>query len=65
VCDVDGGELYQRADDKEETVKNRIQVYFTQTMPLIEYYRNSGVLVEVDGKQSIDKVSVDLLELLQ
>jgi adenylate kinase len=65
ICDVDGGELYQRDDDKEATVKNRIQVYFKQTMPLIEYYRKSGVLVEVDGKQSIDKVSIDLLELLR
>jgi adenylate kinase len=65
VCDIDGGELYQRDDDKEETVKNRIEVYFKQTMPLIEYYRNAGVLVEVDGKQSIEKVGAQLLELLK
>lgn len=65
VCDVDGGELYQRDDDKEETVKNRIQVYFKQTMPLIDYYRAAGVLVEVDGKQSIGKVGLDLLGLLK
>lgn len=65
VCDVDGGELYQRDDDKEETVKNRIQVYFKQTMPLIDYYRAAGVLVEVDGKQSIEKVGLDLLGLLK
>lgn len=61
VCDIDGGELYQRDDDKEETIKNRIQVYFKQTMPLIEYYRNAGVLIEVDGQQSIEKVGSDLL----
>jgi adenylate kinase len=65
LCDHDGGELYQREDDKEETVKNRIQVYFKQTMPLIEYYRKAGVLIEVDGKQSIEKVGSDLLEMLQ
>lgn len=65
VCDIDGGELYQRDDDKVETVKNRIQVYFKQTMPLIEYYRKAGVLVEVDGTQSIEKVGVDLLEMLK
>jgi adenylate kinase len=65
ICDQDGGELYQREDDKEETVKNRIQVYFKQTMPLIDYYRKAGVLVEVDGKQSIDKVGRDLLDLLR
>jgi adenylate kinase len=63
-CDFDGGELYQRDDDKEETVRNRIRVYFKQTMPLIEYYRNQGALVEVDGKQSIEKVSADLLAKL-
>jgi adenylate kinase len=65
VCDIDGGELYQRDDDKEATVKNRIQVYFKQTMPLIEYYRQAGVLVEVHGQQSIEKVGADLLELLK
>jgi adenylate kinase len=46
-------------------VKNRIQVYFKQTMPLIEYYREAGVLVEVDGQQSIEKVGADLLDLLK
>jgi len=65
ICDVDGGELYQRDDDKEETVKNRIQVYFTQTRPLIDYYRQAGVLIEVDGQQSIEKVGADLLKLLK
>ena len=61
VCDLCGGELYQRDDDKLETVQNRIKVYMKQTMPLIEYYRNAGVLVEVDGQQGIEKVSSDLL----
>jgi len=64
-CDFDGSELYQRDDDKEETVKNRIQVYFNQTAPLISYYRNHGKLVEIDGTQAIDQVTEDLLAALK
>jgi adenylate kinase len=64
-CDFDGSELYQRDDDKEETVKNRIQVYFNQTAPLISYYRNHGKLVEIDGTQAIDQVTDDLLTALK
>lgn len=63
-CDHDGSELYQREDDKAETVSRRIRVYFEQTMPLIDYYRSKGLLVEVDGRQSIEKVSADLLAAL-
>jgi adenylate kinase len=65
ICDVDGSELYQRDDDKPETVSNRIRVYLEQTSPLIEYYRNEGVLVEVRGDQEIEKVTNDLLEALK
>ena len=61
VCDFDGSELYQRDDDKEETVKRRIEVYFDQTSPLISYYRDHGKLVEIDGAQSIDQVTQGLL----
>lgn len=61
VCDVDGLELYQREDDRPETVKRRIEVYFEQTSPLIEYYRAAGLLVEVDGTQSIDAVTEKML----
>lgn len=64
-CDFDGSELYQRDDDKEETVKNRIQVYFKQTAPLISYYRNHGKLVEIDGTQAIDQVTDDLMTALK
>jgi adenylate kinase len=64
-CDFDGSELYQRDDDKEETVKNRIQVYFNQTAPLISYYRDHGKLVEIDGTQSIDQVTENLLAALE
>lgn len=65
VCDYDGSELYQRDDDKAETVANRIKVYFTQTAPLIEYYQEAGLLVEVDGAQPIEKVTTELLEALR
>ena len=64
-CDFDGSELYQRDDDKVETVNNRIQVYFTQTAPLISYYRTHGKLVEIDGAQTIDQVTKDLLAALK
>ncbi|HVM70728.1 MAG TPA: adenylate kinase [Anaerolineales bacterium] len=64
-CDLDGSELYQRDDDKAETVKRRIQVYFAQTAPLIAYYREKGLLHEIDGAQPIEKVSADLLAALK
>ena len=56
VCDLDGARLYQREDDTEETQRRRIDVYFTQTAPLIDYYRQKGLLAEIDGEQSIDAV---------
>jgi adenylate kinase len=61
LCDFDGSELYQRDDDKAETVKHRIEVYFDQTSPLISYYREHGKLLEIDGTRSIDQVTQDLL----
>ena len=65
VCDFDGSELYQRDDDKAETVKRRIEVYFDQTAPLISYYRDHGKLVEIDGTQSIDQVTQGLLSAVK
>lgn len=66
VCDFDGSELYQREDDKVETVTRRIHVYMEQTAPLIAYYRERDVLVEVDGNQSIEGVTQGLMkELVQ
>ena len=56
TCDVDGGQLIQRADDTEETVANRIKVYKEQTSPLIDYYRAQGLLLNIDGSQDIDQV---------
>ena len=64
-CDIDGSELYQREDDAPATVENRIRVYLSQTSPLIDYYRQSGLLAEVDGTRPIDQVSVDLLAAIE
>ncbi len=64
-CDFDGSELYQRDDDRAETVKHRIQVYMDQTLPLITYYRDRGKLVEVDGMQSIEEVTQALMGALK
>jgi adenylate kinase len=64
VCDLDGSELYQREDDKAETVTRRIQVYFAQTAPLIAYYRERGLLSEIDGARPVEQVSTDLLAVL-
>jgi adenylate kinase len=60
VCDKDGGELYQRDDDTEETVTTRINVYMEQTEPLIDYYKKQGLLMDVDGTKTIDEVFVDI-----
>ncbi len=61
-CDKCGGDLYQRDDDKPETVRNRLSVYNQQTAPLIEYYAREGKLVEVNGEKDTDSVGQDLLE---
>lgn len=63
-CDKCGGELYQRADDTAETVKKRLEVYFAQTAPLIDYYRRAGKLVEVNGEGDPLAVGRGLLEAL-
>lgn len=60
VCDNCGGELYQRADDNEKTVAERLSVYETSTKPLIDYYKVSGSYYEIDGDQSMDKVYEDI-----
>jgi adenylate kinase len=65
VCDRCGGQLYQRPDDAPETQKHRIVVYFEQTAPLIDYYREKGLLVEVDGRPGIDEIQAELLEIIQ
>jgi adenylate kinase len=62
VCDVCGGELYQRDDDKPETVLARLQVYHNQTAPLIDYYRQAGLLKEVDGVGDMETISAAIIE---
>lgn len=64
VCAKCGEKLYQRDDDKEETVKSRLEVYNAQTAPLIEYYRDKGVLRQVDGAQEMTKVFDDIVRIL-
>lgn len=63
-CDHCGGELYQRADDNMETAQKRLEVYFEQTAPLVDYYKESGRLFEVDGQAPIEEVNKKLLALL-
>ena len=61
ICDRCGGELYQRNDDTLETARKRLQVYFSQTTPLINHYGQKSVLARVDGEQDVDQVGNDLL----
>jgi adenylate kinase len=65
VCDKCGGELYQRSDDVEETVKNRINVYVDETSPLIDYYGRRDKLVDIEGEQDITAVSQDIAAALR
>ncbi len=65
ICDIDGKALYQREDDKVETVRKRIAVYEQQTAPLIDYYREQGVLRLVDGDQPIETVSTEILCVIE
>jgi adenylate kinase len=64
VCDRCGGELMQRSDDKRETVENRLAVYEQQTAPLIAYYRQRGLLSDVDGAGTVEQVQQRVVELL-
>ena len=63
-CPSCGGEMYQRDDDKPETIQKRLDVYETQTSPLVEYYRGKGLLKSVDGDRPVDEVYADVKELL-
>jgi adenylate kinase len=64
-CDKCGGELYQRPDDIAETVKKRLQVYFTETAPVIDYYNQAAKLTEVDGEGDIDEVGRRIITALR
>lgn len=64
ICDSCNGELFQREDDREETVIQRLETYHKQTEPLIEYYEKSGKLVTVEGRESIDDTTKEVLDAL-
>ena len=65
VCDLDGSELYQRSDDTGEAVQKRLDIFFNETIRLLDYYGKQNKLVEVDGNQDIDKVQQTLLSVIQ
>ncbi len=65
VCDSCGGVLYQREDDKRESVKNRLDIYKIKTQPLIEYYKSRGLLYEVDGEKSFEGVYQEIKAVLE
>jgi adenylate kinase len=65
VCDIDGTELYQRADDTAEVQSRRIKVFFEQTAPLIDYFRQRGLLAEIDGEQPIAQVTAAMLAAVE
>ena len=64
VCDRCGGALYQRDDDREETIANRLTVYEDQTAPLVDYYRGQGLLREIDGVGDVDEIRARILQAL-
>lgn len=65
ICDIDGSALYQREDDKRETIEQRIKVYVEQTAPLIAFYKKDGLLFELDGSLPITIVTDKLLEIVK
>ena len=65
ICDEDGGELYQRADDDKTVVKNRLEVYHNLTKPLIEYYEKRGILENIDGSKNINQVNKNIELVLE
>ena len=65
VCDDCGGELFQRDDDKEEVIRHRLEVYRTQTAPLIAFYQSEGILVDIDAAGPVEEVTARALSALQ
>ncbi len=65
VCDIDGSPLYQRTDDTGEAVRRRLDIFFKETIQLLDYYGQQGKLVTVDGNQEIDQVQTALLAVIQ
>jgi len=65
LCDIDGSKLYQRSDDRGEALEKRLNIFFTETIRLLDYYRAENRLVEVDGEQAIDQVHVELMKIIK
>ncbi len=65
ICDIDGSELYQRSDDTGEAVERRLDIFFSETIQLLDYYRLQGKLLTVNGNQSIEQVEADILSKLR
>jgi adenylate kinase len=65
ICDLCGGELYTRDDDKPEAIQKRLEVYRAQTAPLIDYYRKKGLLVDVDARPAVDQVIINFRQVLK
>lgn len=65
ICDIDGGKLYQREDDKKETVATRIGVYLAQTQPLIDYYKDRGLILDIDGTKPIEEIFQTIVRALE
>lgn len=65
VCDVCGGELYQREDDSEDTVRKRLEVYHTQTEPIIDYYRAQGLVRTISALGKVDEVTARAMDALE
>lgn len=65
ICDLCGGKLYQRDDDKVDAIKNRLMVYKRQTQPLIEYYSRKGLIRTVDGGKDISTIFEDIKKILE
>lgn len=65
ICDRCGNALIQRADDQPEPIKRRLALYFDQTAPLVDYYRERGLLIEIDGNRSMDEVTADIINAVE
>jgi adenylate kinase len=65
ICNACGGELYQRDDDKEAAIKNRLNVYVKQTQPVLEYYKKKNILIDIDGEKEIDEVTSDVKSAIE
>ena len=64
-CDRCGGELYQRSDDREETVKDRLNIFFAQTVPILGYYKKQGKLIRVNGNRGMQEVAREIISALK